>query len=367
MQKYSDNWGEAMVCFADMDRFGMEEVVFCRDHDTDLRGIIAIHDTTLGPAVGGTRMKAYATESEAMHDVAALAKAMTYKAALAGLDLGGGKAVIIGDPLQMKTESLLRAYGRFVERLGGRYVTSVDSGINQFDIDCIRRETKYAIGGCAVGGRGGCPSPATAFGVLEGIKASAEAVYGSPDLSGKVVAVQGVGNVGRALCQHLHDEGAELIISDVDAFLGEEVCQQFGAQWVEPADIHKVPCDIFAPCALGDVVTKQTLPELNCKIIAGAANNVLADIQFADSLHKRGILYAPDYVINAGGLIYISYEHTTYTTPEIMATVGRIRDRLDQVFARAASEDRSPLGVANTMAEERIESVKGLLTLRATF
>ncbi|WP_276324456.1 Leu/Phe/Val dehydrogenase [Dethiobacter alkaliphilus] len=356
-----------MVCFADMERFGMEEFVFCRDSETGLQAIVAIHDTTLGPALGGTRMKVYATEKEALLDVASLARAMTYKAAMAGLDLGGGKAVIIGDPEKEKTESLLRAYGRFVERLGGRYITSVDSGINQYDIDCIRRETKYAVGGSAVGGRGGCPSPATAYGVLEGIRACATQVYGSPELKGKVVAVQGVGNVGRALCQYLADEGAKLIISDVNKALGQEIMNRFGARWVEPDEVHKVTCDIFSPCALGNVVTEETLPEFDCRIIAGAANNVLADNSLADRLHESEILYAPDYVINAGGLIYVANENTSCTSPEIMAVVGRIGERLAQVLARANREDSSPLWVADKMAEERVQSVKGLLSLRSSF
>jgi leucine dehydrogenase len=194
-----------------MDRFGLEELVFCNDRRTGLKGIIAIHDTTLGPAMGGTRMKAYACEEDALEDVAGLARAMTYKASVAGLDLGGGKAVIIGDPNQLKSEALLRAFGRFVERLGGRYITAVDAGINEHDIDCVRRETSFALGGTAAGGRGGCPSPATAYGVWQGIKACAENVFGSPSLEGLSIAVQGLGSVGRVLCEHLSKEGVKLL------------------------------------------------------------------------------------------------------------------------------------------------------------
>lgn len=346
-----------MGYFESMERFGMEELVFCHDGKTGLKAIIAIHDTTLGPAMGGTRMKVYPSEEAALDDVCNLARAMTYKAAMAGLDQGGGKAVIIGDPTELKTERLLRAYGRFVEGLGGRYITSVDSGINEFDVDCIRKETRFALGGTPTGGRGGCPSPATAYGVWQGIKACAEAAFGSASLKGKTVAVQGLGSVGRVLCEHLREDGAGLVVSDVDE-KGKALAVQWGAIWVEPADLHKFPCDIFAPCALGGVITDQTLSELKCRVVAGAANNVLAKPELADELHKRNILYAPDYVINAGGLIYIAYELTQYLPAQVMAIVGRIGERLKAVLARSAREEKSPLWIANRMAEERIQSAK---------
>lgn len=356
-----------MACFESMERFGMEELVFCHDAKTGLRAIIALHDTTLGPAMGGTRMKAYATEADALLDVVALAKAMTYKAAMAGLDLGGGKAVIIGDPGTQKGEALLRSFGRFVERLGGRYITAVDSGINEFDVDCIRRETRYALGGTAAGGRGGCPSPATAYGVWQGMKACAEAVFGSPELTGKTVAVQGLGSVGAALCEHLAGEGARLMVTDINPAPARDLAARLNAIWVEPTEIHKVKADIFAPCALGCVVNEATLPEFTCRIIAGAANNVLADAALAAELHNRGILYAPDYVINAGGLIYIAHERTEYLPTEIMGIVGRIGERLRLVLQRAAGEGVSPQWVADRMAEERIEAGKKLLALRSKF
>jgi leucine dehydrogenase len=356
-----------MVSFARMENLGMEEMVFCHDKRTGLKAIIAIHNTTLGPAMGGTRMKAYPTEEAAVEDVTALARAMSYKASMAGLDLGGGKAVIIGDPLQQKTEALLRAFGRFVERLGGRYITAVDSGINEFDVDCIRRETRHALGGTAAGGRGGCPSPATAYGVWQGIKAAAEAVWGTNDLQGKIVALQGLGSVGCVLAEYLTSEGARLIVSDIDAVRGKESARRVGAQWVDPSEIHKSECDIFAPCALGGVISAETLPQLRCRIVAGAANNILADDELADVLHSQGILYAPDYVINAGGLIYIAHERTPYLPDEIMCIVGRIGDRLRLVFERAKEEGISPLRVADRMAEERISSGKDLLSLRSGF
>ncbi len=350
-----------------MERLGIEELVFCHDRFTGLRAIIAIHDTTLGPAMGGVRMKPYTCEEEAYADVVMLARAMSYKAAAAGLDLGGGKAVIIGDPAVHKNEALLRAFGRFVERLGGRYITAVDSGINEYDIDCIRRETAYALGGTPAGGRGGCPSPATAYGVLQGMKACAEQVYGTRSLAGLTVAVQGLGSVGSVLCQHLAGEGAKLFVSDLDEKRGKAVAAQYQAVWADPADIHKISCDIFSPCALGGVINQVTVNELNCRIVAGAANNVLSDERLGDTLHAKGILYAPDYVINAGGLIYIAHERTSYLPEEIMGIVGRIGERLSLIFRRSELQKVPPCRVAAGMAEERINSVKGLLALRSDF
>ena len=349
-----------MNCFDSMERSGMEELVFCSDKFTGLKAIIAIHDTTLGPAMGGTRMKAYPNEEAALEDVSSLAKAMTYKASMAGLNFGGGKAVIIGDPCQIKTETLLRAYARFVERLGGRYITAVDMGINEYDIDCIRKETRHALGGNAEGGRGGCPSPATAYGVWQGMKACAQIAFGTSDLNKRTVAVQGLGSVGSVLCKYLAKEGAILIVSDVYTERGMAFAAEIGAQWADPAMIHKVDCDIFAPCALGRVVSAETLPELTCRVLAGAANNVLSDETMAAGLHNRGIIYAPDYVINAGGLIYIAYERTSCLPDEIMNIVGQIGERLKLVLERAAVENISPLLVANRMAEERVVAARNL-------
>lgn len=359
--------GDFMNCFDSMEQSGMEELVFCSDKLTGLKAIIAIHDTTLGPAMGGTRMKAYPTEEAALGDVSALAKAMTYKASMAGLNFGGGKAVIIGDPCEFKTETLLRAYARFVERLGGRYITAVDMGINEYDIDCIRRETRHALGGTAEGGRGGCPSPATAYGVWQGIKACAQVAFGTSDLNEKTVAVQGLGSVGSVLCKYLAKEGANLIVSDVDLERGMAFAREIGAQWTDPEMIHKVDCDVFAPCAMGRVVSAATLPELKCRVLAGAANNVLSDETMADELHKRCIIYAPDYVINAGGLIYIAYERTSYLPDEIIKIVGQIGERLLQVLERAAAENKSPLLIANRMAEERVVAARNLQALQSGF
>ncbi|MBS4032246.1 MAG: Glu/Leu/Phe/Val dehydrogenase [Clostridiales bacterium] len=355
-----------MFCFENMDQVGLEEVIFCNDRKTGLKAIIAIHDTTLGPAMGGTRMKAYASEAEALVEVAGLAKAMTYKASMAGLDTGGGKAVIIGDPAT-KNEALLRAYGRFVERLSGRYITAVDSGINEYDIDCIRRETAYALGGTAAGGRGGCPSPATAYGVWQGMKACAEAAFGSASLEGLTVAVQGLGSVGKVLCEYLSREGAILIVGDTDCEKANSLAQEWQVQCAAPKDFHKIKCDIFAPCAMGNVVTADNIHEFNCRVIAGASNNVLQNSELSVALENRGILYAPDYVINAGGLIYIAYERTPYLPEEIMGIVGRIGDRMRNILARAAEEKKTPLEVTNMLAIERIEAVRGLLTLRTVF
>jgi leucine dehydrogenase len=353
--------------FGDIERLGFEEIVFCHDRVTGLNAIIAIHDTTLGPGMGGVRMKPYASEQEAFSDVLALSRAMTYKAAAAGLDLGGAKGVIIGDPGKDKNEALLRAFGRFVERLGGRYITAVDAGINEFDIDCIRRETSYALGGTPAGCRGGCPSPATAHGVLQGMKACAMHVYGSPSLEGLTVAVQGLGGVGSVLCGQLVAEGAKLVVADIDEAKVKTLAAEWQASRVDPAVIHKVKCDIFAPCALGGVINRTNIDELNCRIIAGAANNTLSEEALGEVLHEKGILYAPDYVINAGGLTYIAYERTSYLPEEIMSIVGRIGDRLAAVLKRAAQEKVPPYQVADRMAEERIKAGKGLLTLRSKF
>lgn len=353
-----------MDVFRRAEEYGMEEVIFCRDRRTGLKAIIGIHDTTLGPAMGGTRMYPYASEEEALEDLFRLAQAMTYKASAAGLDLGGGKAVIIGDPEKEKNEALLRTYGRFVERQNGRYITSVDMGINSRDIDQVRRETSYALGGSARGGRGGDPSPATAYGVWQGMKVCAEEVFGSPSLSGLTIAVQGLGSVGFPLCRHLYEEGAKLVVADLVEERIEKAVRVFGAQRVDPHLIHAVECHIFAPCASGGILNEKTLPELKCSVIAGAANNMLVDDKIGEELHKRGILYAPDYVINAGGLIFIAHEYSPYTREEIFAAVARIGERLKEIFRRSRLQDIPPFQAANLMALERIEEGRKVLSLR---
>lgn len=355
-----------MGIFSVVEEMGMEEVVFCHDEDSGLKAIIAINDTTLGPALGGTRMKDYATEEEALLDACRLARAMTYKAALADLDLGGGKAVILGDPSR-KSEALLRAYGRFVHRLGGRYITSVDSGLSSQDLEMVMRETPYAHGGPPRGGRGGDPSPITAFGVFKGMETCLEALGEQPSLRGKRVAIQGLGQVGRALAAMLIEAGAHVIAADVDEDKVGVCQEEYGAEPCSPGDIHQVECDIFAPCALGGAINSTTINELKCRIIAGAANNVLAQAELAEELHQRGLLYAPDYVINAGGLIHVALEKTPYLPSEIQQIVSGIRGRLSAIFARAAREDLPPLVISNRMARERIAGSGKLASLRTDF
>lgn len=355
-----------MDVFNVAEELGLEEVVFCHDRETGLKAIIAIHDTTLGPALGGTRMKSYASEEDALMDACRLARAMTYKAALADLDLGGGKAVIIGSPEQ-KTEGLMRAYGRFVNRLGGRYITSVDSGFFSEDLAVVRRETPFAHGGPARGGKGGDPSPMTAYGVFKGMEACLEALGEEPALKGKKVAVQGLGSVGAALVSLLVKAGAHVITADIEDGKVRACSSELGVKPCSCAEIHRVECDIFAPCALGGAVDAQKMKEMKCRIIAGAANNVLTDSSLGEELHQRGILYAPDYVINAGGLIHVALEKTPWLPLEIQEIVSGIKGRLLEIFQRSTREGLPPLTVSNRMAEERLEAGRKWLSLRTNF
>ena len=342
-----------MEIFKTAEELGMEEVVFCHDRDSGLKAIIAIHDTTLGPALGGTRMRAYESEAEALLDACRLARAMSYKAALANLDLGGGKAVILADPSQ-KSEALLRAYGRFIHRLGGRYITSVDSGFFSRDLEMVIRETPYAVGGPPKGGRGGDPSPSTAYGVFKGMEACLEAVGEEPSLQGKRVAVQGLGQVGRSLADLLVQAGAHVIAADVQEDKVLTCAAELGTEPCSPEDIHRVDCDIFAPCALGADLNPSTIPELACAAVAGCANNQLATPEDADRLVARGILYAPDFVVNAGGIINIAAEQGGYDVNRAATLVDRIFDNLTETFDTA---DRLGIGTeraAELIAEERI-------------
>ncbi len=350
-----------------LEKLGMEKIVFCHDRGTGLKAIIAIHDTTLGPALGGTRMRPYPTEEEALEDVCKLACSMSYKAALAGLDLGGGKAVIIGDPVKDKTEALLRAFGRFVNRLGGSYITSADMNINQEDVDLMSRETPFAHGGLPQGGRGGSPSPTTAYGVFKGIEACLEARGENPSLTGKKVVVQGLGNVGRVLCGHLAEAGASLTVCDIDKEKLQGMVKAYGAVPCSPEEAHRIECDILSPCAAGGIINPETIKEINCRIIAGGANNVLSDISLGEELHQRGILYASDYVINAGGLIHVAYEKTHYLKEEIMAFVAGIKVRLLEIFKRSAAENLPPCLISEQLAKERIAAGRKLLALRKDF
>jgi len=330
-----------------------EEVVFCNDPKSGLKAIIAIHDTTLGPALGGCRMWPYASEAEALEDVLRLARGMTYKAAMAELDYGGGKSVVIGDPRRDKTPALLTSLGRFVDGLGGRYIVAEDVGTSVPDMEIVRQVTAHVAG--TAGGGSGDPSPATAWGVYQGIRAALEHRFGRPDLEGVSVAVQGLGHVGGYLCEHLAEAGARLLVSDLDGAAVRRAEQRFGAAALAPDRIYDAEADVLAPCALGAILDDDTIPRLKVSIVAGAANNQLAEARHGAALAARGILYAPDYVINAGGIINISHEAPRYDRELAFDHVAGIHDTLAELFARAEAEGLPTSEMADRLAAERIE------------
>lgn len=331
-----------------------EQVVFSHDERTGLKSIIAIHDTTLGPALGGTRMWPYRTTMEALIDVLRLSEGMTYKAAVAGLDLGGGKAVIIGDPKTDKTPDLLRAHGRFVDTLGGRYVTAEDVGIGVEDMEYVYEETEHVTGIKSSPRGTGDPSPVTAYGVFNGIKASCKRKLGSDDLDGVRVAVQGAGHVGYYLCEDLAAEGAVISITDIDEERVARVVDDFGATAVDPEAIYDVECDVFAPCALGAIINDNTLRRLKCSIVAGGANNQLKEDRHGDALDARGILYAPDYVINAGGLINVYAEIAGYDAETAKKKAAGIYETLLSIYEIAEREAMPTYRAADRLAQQRI-------------
>jgi len=353
-----------MGVFEQIEGDGYEQIVYCSDDRSGLKAIIAIHSTALGPALGGTRFYDYRTEDDALTDVLRLSRGMTYKAAAAGLDLGGGKAVIIGDPMRIKSEELLRAYGRFVETLGGRYITAEDVGTALEDMDTVRRESRWVTGCSHTYGGSGDPSPVTAFGVLQGIKACALEVFGDPSLEGRTVALQGVGKVGYALCGYLVAEGAKVTIGDINVDNLARAVSDHGVETVPLEDIHKQEVDIFAPCALGGVVNDDTISELRCKIIAGAANNQLAREEHGDKLRDLGILYAPDFVINAGGLINVEDELRGYDRERAMSKVLGIYKAMQLIFAMAREKQTSTSKAALEYAEERIRKISRIRLVR---
>jgi leucine dehydrogenase len=337
-----------------MKEHGHEQVVFWSDPITNYRGIIAIHNTTLGPALGGTRFWNYTSEEEAIIDVLRLSKGMTYKAAVSGLNLGGGKSVIIGDPKTTRREMIFRTHGRFVDSLKGRYITAEDVGTSVEDMDYVQMETRFVAG---VAGGSGDPSPVTAYGVYRGIKACAKERFGDDSLSNLTVAVQGVGHVGYYLCEYLAAEGAKLVVTDIDQVRVQRVVDEFRARAVKPNEIYEVDAQVFAPCALGAVVNDQTLAKFKFQIIAGAANNQLADDYHGDELEKRGILYAPDYVINAGGLINVYGELHNWTADRANRKAGEIYDTLLDLFELAREQGIPTYEAADRLAERRIEQV----------
>ncbi len=330
------------------------------DTTTGLRTIIAVHSTVLGPALGGTRFYPYTSEHDALIDVLRLSKGMTYKAACAGLPLGGGKAVIIGQPTGIGSDDLFGAYGRFVESLGGQYITAEDVGTTVANMEIVATQTQYVRGLTVEHGGSGDPSPATAHGVATAQRAVATMLWGSQDLAGKRVAIKGIGKVGMALAERLSRHGAELIVADVNTVATDIASREYGAKVVDTDEIHHVECEIFAPCALGGDLNERTIPELRCAAVVGSANNQLATHDDGDRLADAGILYAPDFVVNAGGIINIAAEEDGYSPEKADAMVERIFDNLIEILSTA---DRLGIGThvaAEHVAEERIAAVAAM-------
>jgi leucine dehydrogenase len=334
---------------------GHEQISFWYDPVSEYRGIIAIHDTSFGPSLGGTRFWNYASDREALVDALRLARGMTYKAAVAGLNTGGGKSVMIGDNRTTRREPLFRAHGRHIESLGGRYITAEDVGTSTSDMEYIRTETRYVTG---LAEKSGDPSPVTAYGVYRGMKACAHHVYGSDALAGKTVAIQGVGHVGRFLARFLHEEGARLVVTDIDPARVRRVVEETGAAAVAPAEIHSTPADVFAPCALGGILNDETIPELRARIVAGGANNQLGEERHGDALEARGIVYAPDYVINSGGLINVNAEWNGWSPEQAREKAGEIYDTILRVFEIAREQGIPSYRAADRLAEQRIAAAR---------
>lgn len=348
-----------MHLFDTISGMGHEQLVICHDESSGYRGIIAIHDTTLGPALGGTRFWQYGTDEEAIIDALRLARGMTYKNAVAGLNLGGGKAVIIGDNRTARREMIFRAHGRFVESLGGRYVTAEDVGTSTADMDFVHMETDYVAG---LANKSGDPSPVTARGVFRAIQASAMHRWGSESVAGKTVAVQGLGHVGYYLCKELHAHEAKLIVTDIDAARVKRVVDECGARAVELDAIYGAQADIFAPCALGGIINDETLPRLRVEIIAGAANNqLLLPEKHGADLERKGILYAPDFVANAGGVINVYSELAGWSSQRALRKADEIYDTTLGVFEIAREQGIPTYEAADRLAERRLQAVGGLV------
>lgn len=343
-----------MTPFSHPEFDGHEEVAFCSDAQSGLKAIIAIHNTNRGPALGGCRMWPYESDDAALTDALRLSRGMTYKSALADLNMGGGKSVIIGDAKSMKSEALFRAMGRFVESLGGRYTVAEDVGITVPDVQMMARETRFVAGTPERGA--GDPSPSTAYGVYMGIRAAAAHRLNRTSLEGLTVAVQGLGSVGWNLCRYLHDDGAQLIVTDIDKAAVTRAVETFGATAVPSEEIYGVQAEVFAPCALGAIINDETLKVLKTSVVAGSSNNQLAEPRHGLELHNRGILYAPDYVINAGGVINISHEGPDYDKARAFKHVAKIHDTLTEIFKRSAAAGVPTFEAADRLAEERFRS-----------
>jgi leucine dehydrogenase len=340
---------------AQMSKYNHEQLLFCNDNETGLKAIIAVHNTVLGPALGGTRMWKYSNEMEALNDVLRLSRGMTYKNAISGLNLGGGKAVIIGDSRSMKSEALMRRFGKFVESLGGKYITAEDVGINTSDMEFVNMETNHVVG---LPGRSGDPSPVTAHGVYVGMKACAKLRFGNDSLHGKKIAVQGVGHVGEYLVQALSKEGAEIYITDIHEPTLHRVASSYGAKVVGLDEIYDLDVDVYAPCALGATVNDDTLSRLKCSIIAGAANNQLkVEEVHGKMVMDKDIIYAPDFALNAGGVINCYSEVKGLSSAWAMTKAEEIYSTIENIISRSQKEGIPAFKIANKMAEERIEAI----------
>jgi leucine dehydrogenase len=347
-----------MKLFDTIAGMGHEQLVVCQDSASGYRGIIAIHSTVLGPALGGTRFWSYASDEDAIVDALRLARGMTYKNAVAGLNLGGGKSVIIGDNKTTSRELLFRAHGRFVESLGGRYITAEDVGTSTADMDFVHMETDFVSG---LAGRSGDPSPVTAHGVFRAIQASAKERWGTDDVSSRTISIQGCGHVGYYLAKELHEAGAKLVVTDIDAERVKRASSEFRARPVAPDEIYGVEADIFAPCALGAVINDLTIPQLKVAVVAGAANNQLLEERHGDELERRGILYAPDYVANAGGVINVYSELAGWTSARSFRKADEIYDTILRVFSIAKEEKIPNYVAADRLAEQRIKAVGAMI------
>ncbi|MBV36435.1 MAG: amino acid dehydrogenase [Rickettsiales bacterium] len=331
-----------------------EQIVFCRDVESGLKAIICVHNTNLGPAVGGCRMWDYNSDEGALIDALRLSRGMTYKNAMAGLKMGGGKSVIIGNSKTMKSEELFRAFGRFVDKLSGKYITAEDVGINPQDMAVVNKETDHVLG---LEGKSGDPSPVTAYGVFTGLRAAVNHRLGRSDLDGLKVSVQGLGHVGYYLCRHLHEQGAKLIVTDINKESVDRVVDEFGATAVDTDEIYHQDVDVYAPCALGATINDNTIPKIRASVIAGAANNQLAEDRHGDILMEKGILYAPDYVINAGGIINVSFEEN-YNRDAALKKVDEIYGTLTEVFDASKAEGRPTNVIADELARKRVADAK---------
>lgn len=349
--------------FDQLSVFGHQKLVYCNDPHTPLKAIIAIHDTTLGPALGGVRMWSYKTEGDALNDVLRLSKAMTYKAAVAGLNLGGGSAVIIGDPRKDKSEAMMRRFGRFIKNLNGEFITGEDMGTNPRDMEYIRMETQYVTGLPETIGGAGDPAPVAARGVVMGIKACVKEHFGTDTLAGRSVIVQGIGHVGEIVVKLLRDENAKVYVSDINEERVRQVAKKYSAQPVSNNSIFDIDADIYAPCALGATINDNTIKKLKCAIIAGSANNQLED----EALHGRmlmdkGILLAPDYVINAGGLINCYSELMGFSKKRSLQLTENIYDATRNILKLSKQENIPSIEAANKIAEQRIADIKKIKT-----